>query len=90
MAQWQLNHGIRAIVSIRPSNRKLLLIEIAEREFAHFGFAGTTVGEIARLAGVPVQAVNNLFGSKAGMLKAVEAARFRTQDGLLPKVSSVE
>jgi AcrR family transcriptional regulator len=75
MSQWHLNHGIRAIVSLRPTNPKLLLIEVADREFAAVGFEGTTVRSIARLAGVREHVVYNLFGSKAGLLKQVESAR---------------
>jgi AcrR family transcriptional regulator len=75
MSQWHLNHGIRAIVSMRPTNPRLLLLEVAEREFAAVGFEGTTVRAIARLAGVRDHVVYNLFGSKAGLMKEVESAR---------------
>lgn len=75
MGQWHLNHGIRAIVSIRRPDPKQLLLEVAEQQFAAFGFAGTTVRSIARLAGVPPHTVYRLFGTKAGLLKEVEASR---------------
>jgi hypothetical protein len=55
-----LDRGIRAIMSIRPSNSKLLLIEVAEHQFATIGFEATTARAIAQLAGVPVQAIYNL------------------------------
>ncbi len=73
MTQWHLNHGIRAIVSIHRVDPKQLLVEAAERQFATFGFAATTVRSIADHAGVPHHTVYRLFGTKAGLLKEVEA-----------------
>lgn len=75
MSELQVKHGIRVIVSVRPSNRKLLLIEVAESLFATLGFADTTVQTIACRAGVPVHVIYDLFGSKTGLLHEVEAAR---------------
>lgn len=63
------------MVAVRPSNRKLLLIEVAESLFANVGFTDMTVETIACHAGVPVRVFYNLFGSKAGLLEAVDAAR---------------
>jgi len=75
MSELQYKHGIRAIVSVRPLNRRLLLIEVAELLFATSGFSETTVETIARNASVPAHVVYNLFGSKARLLEQVEAAR---------------
>jgi AcrR family transcriptional regulator len=75
MPQCRLNHGILAIVSIRPSDPRLLLIEVAERQFATGGFAATTVHLVATLAGVRDHMIYSLFGSKAGLLREIEAAR---------------
>ncbi|MES3021601.1 MAG: helix-turn-helix domain-containing protein [Pseudomonadota bacterium] len=82
--QVQVRYGIRAVVSTRPSNRKLLLIEVAETLFATLGFDGTTVREIASRAEVPVHAVYQRFGSKAGLLKEIEAARVHVAQNFTP------
>lgn len=70
-----LNHGIRAIVSVRPKNGRLLLLELAEGEFAAVGFEAASVSSIAALAGVSQQAIYRMFGGKAGLRDAVQAAR---------------
>jgi AcrR family transcriptional regulator len=47
------------------------ILEAAHTRFLEHGYAATTVGEIAGLAGVSVETVYKAFANKAGLLKAV-------------------
>ena len=47
------------------------VLDAAERLFLNQGYAGTTIGAIAREAGVSVETVYKAFGGKAGVVRAV-------------------
>ena len=47
------------------------MLDAAERLFLNQGYAGTTIGAIAREAGVSVETVYKAFGGKAGVVRAV-------------------
>ncbi len=48
-----------------------LLMDTAERQFLHVGYAATTVGGIAAEAGVSVETVYKAFGGKSGLVRAI-------------------
>jgi AcrR family transcriptional regulator len=48
-----------------------VILEVARRQFAEHGFAGTGVRPIAEEAGVSVQTLYSAFGSKQGLLLAL-------------------
>jgi AcrR family transcriptional regulator len=51
-------------------NREAVL-DVAERQFGAEGYAATTIGAIAREAGVSVETVYKAFGSKSGLVRAI-------------------
>lgn len=54
-----------------PSDTRERLVRAGQELFLTHGYAGTTVREIARAAGVDHAMVNYCFGSKEGLLRAV-------------------
>jgi len=50
------------------------IADAARRLFAHKGYAATTLAEVANAAGVAVQTVYAVYGSKAGILDALREA----------------
>jgi AcrR family transcriptional regulator len=50
--------------------RERQLLELAEEQFAERGYAGATMDELARRAGVTKPVVYELFGSKDGVFEA--------------------
>lgn len=53
------------------------ILDVAERLFADFGFAATSLRDITSEAGVNLAAVNYHFGSKEALLSALIERRFR-------------
>ena len=53
------------------AERKLQLIEVAEKVFGEHGYQATTVDDVARQAGVTKPVIYDHFGSKEGLLSAV-------------------
>jgi AcrR family transcriptional regulator len=53
-----------------PTENEARILEVAVREFAMKGFAGTRVAEIAKHADVNKQLLYYYFGSKAGLFSA--------------------
>ena len=53
------------------ADTKERILDVAERLFADFGFATTSLRDITREAGANLAAVNYHFGSKEALLKAV-------------------
>jgi AcrR family transcriptional regulator len=51
-------------------NRETIL-DVAQRTFLKKGYAGTTVGAIAREAGVSVETIYKAFGGKPALLRAI-------------------
>lgn len=61
-----------------------LIVEAAARMFARYGFAKTTIGDIATEAGVARQTVYNAFSGKDGILRAVVRHHGqKTYDGVI-------
>jgi AcrR family transcriptional regulator len=78
MSELRMIRGIRTVVSMRPHNPRLLVMEVAAREFAALGYAGVTVAAIAGLCGVAEGVIYSTFGSKAGLLCAIISDRSST------------
>ena len=53
------------------SRSRTRVLEVASRQFLAAGYRATTLGRIADEADVSVQSINQNFGNKAGLLKAV-------------------
>lgn len=53
------------------ARRREQVLAAAERRFAERGFTGTTMASVASEAGVSVPLIYSVFGSKAGLLKAM-------------------
>jgi AcrR family transcriptional regulator len=62
------NSGSRQASALR--NRDAIL-DVAERRFLEWGFAGTTVAAIATEAGVSVETVYKAFGGKPGIVREI-------------------
>ncbi len=71
-----------------PHEGRERLIEAAAEIFAQVGFAGASVGEIARVAGVTQPLVNHHFGTKKGLWQAVVDARFTALQTALDAVET--
>lgn len=76
----------QASAGSRDSRR--LILEAAQREFAHHGFAGGRVGRIAASAQVNKQLIFYYFGSKRGLFEAVVQTAAEQFLGSLPKPDS--
>jgi AcrR family transcriptional regulator len=67
--------------------RRRQLVELAERMFAERGYAGTSMEELGRLAGVTKPVVYELFESKDGMFRAcVDRASERMAESITTAV----
>ncbi|MGD1347702.1 helix-turn-helix domain-containing protein [Mycobacterium seoulense] len=62
------------------------MLAAARRRFLAQGYAATTVGEIARDAGVSVETVYKAFSTKAGVLKALFDVSVAGDDEPIPMV----
>ncbi|QGG40255.1 TetR/AcrR family transcriptional regulator [Aeromicrobium yanjiei] len=51
-------------------DRETQILSIASEQFATYGFAGTSVGTVADLAGISKPLIYNYFGSKEGLYEA--------------------
>lgn len=60
------------------------ILEAARRGFADAGYAATTLREIASEAGVAVQTVYAVFGSKANILRALRESVTRSPRAAAP------
>jgi len=73
------------------SQRQEQLLEHAENLFAHSGYQGTSIEEIAAAAGVTRPMVYNCFGNKDGIyLACLSRARARFEQQLLQAVAHAE
>lgn len=59
-----------------PETNRLTILDAAARLFLDQGFAGTTVSEIARAAGVAKSLIHHHFGSKLSLWTVVKHERF--------------
>lgn len=48
-----------------------VVLQAAQRQFLHAGYAGTTIAAIAAEAGVSVETIYKAFGGKAGLVRAI-------------------
>jgi AcrR family transcriptional regulator len=53
------------------NDKKIQIIETAERLFAERGFDGTSVRDIAHEAGVNIAMISYYFGSKENLMEAL-------------------
>ncbi len=60
------------------------ILDAAGRLFVEHGYLGTTLGAVARAAGVSVQTVYNVVGGKAVLLKAVYDVTLAGDDAPVP------
>ncbi len=50
---------------------RLTVLEVARRRFLESGYAATTLGSVAELAGVSVETIYKAFDNKPGLVKAI-------------------
>jgi AcrR family transcriptional regulator len=67
----------------RADQARAAVIDAGSRLFLADGFAATTVGAIARAAGVSEESIYKSFGGKAGLVRAIWATALEG-DGLVP------
>jgi AcrR family transcriptional regulator len=60
------------------NSKQLQIISVAEQLFANKGFAGTSVRDIAQIAGINVSMISYYFGSKEKLIEAL--FRIRTEE----------
>lgn len=68
----------------RAAATRSAILEAAERRFVRDGYAATSVAEVAREAGVSPRTVHLVFGTKAGLLRALWNARLRGDEEPAP------
>ncbi len=56
---------------MKMSEKKVLIMEVAEKLFAENGFDGTSVRQIAKAADINVAMISYYFGSKEKLLEAM-------------------
>ncbi len=74
----------RTLASVKPKRRydasgrqaqarrnRQAILDAAQRQFLHGGYAATTIAAIAREAGVSVETIYKAFGGKAGLVRAI-------------------
>src|ERR1700712_2475040 len=64
-------HVVSGITISFPMQRKSAILLAANQHFAHYGFRGASLRDIARDAGVSLTLLNHHFGSKFQLLSAV-------------------
>jgi AcrR family transcriptional regulator len=60
------------------NEKQIQILQIAEKEFASYGFDGTSIRQISKLANVNVAMVSYYFGSKERLLESL--ILYRTKD----------
>lgn len=55
----------------RAGDNRRRVLDVAERRFLADGYAATTLGAIARDAGMSVESIHKSFGGKAGIVRAL-------------------
>jgi AcrR family transcriptional regulator len=70
----------------QAARNRLAMIEAARQLFLERGFAAATMPEIARTAGMSVQAVYKVFGNKPALAKAVFDVAIAGDDAPVPMV----
>lgn len=67
----------------RAAETRAAVVEAASALFEEQGFAGTTVAEVAKRAGVSAQTVYTSFGGKAGLVRAIVEGMEESADAAL-------
>lgn len=70
------------------TDKRQLLLEVAERLFAQQGFEAVSVRQLAHEAGTNVAMVSYYFGSKDGLFEELLASRFPYTRGLLESLKA--
>jgi TetR/AcrR family transcriptional repressor of mexJK operon len=92
-----------AVTTVRPyragrpkksdlDRRRAHVLEVATRLFIEHGFAGATLDNIARAAGVGTRTLYNHYGDKEGLFRAIVKARTEQTDasGQPPMLAAIE